>query len=177
MRTLRPGKTFDRGKNTMDAIELLQDQHREVEQLFEKIKKAKSEEKEDLFLQLADALATHATIEEKLFYPQVMSNRTDELLQEAVQEHLQTKRLLADMLDLDVSDEKFDAKLRVLQEEVEHHVDEEENELFTDVRKEFPKEMLEKLGAEMQAMAEEVRESEPRNEIPNETDEAAPLEQ
>lgn len=161
----------------MNAIKLLQDQHREVEQLFEKIKKAKPDQKEDLFLQLADELATHATIEEKLFYPQVMSKRTDELLQESVQEHLQAKRLLADMLDLDVSDEKFDAKLTVLEEEVKHHVSEEENELFVDVRKEFPDEMLETLGAEMEAMAEELRETEPRNEIPSQTDEAAPLDQ
>lgn len=160
----------------MDAIKLLQDQHREAEQLFKKIKQAKPDQKEDLFLQLADELATHATIEEKLFYPQVMSKRTEALLRESLQEHLQAKRLLADMLDLDVSDEKFDAKLTVLEEEIKHHVGEEENELFVDVRKEFSKEMLEALGAEMEVMAEELRETEPRAEIPKQTDEAVSLE-
>src|SRR5688572_23550921 len=98
----------------MDALSLLKKQHREVEELFQKAKSAEGPEKLQYFLQLADDLATHATIEEKVFYPSVLSGKTEDELLEAVQEHLQMKRILADMLDMEVSDERFDAKLKVL---------------------------------------------------------------
>lgn len=159
----------------MDAISLLKKQHRQAEKLFKAIKKADGREKEQLFLQLADDLAMHATIEEKLFYPQVLTQKTHDDLQEALQEHLQMKRLLADLLDMDPSDERFDAKVTVLEEEVLHHVEEEEDEMFKQVKKEFPKEMLEALGAEMEKMAGELKASEPRTEIPNETAQAPTL--
>ncbi len=159
----------------MDALSFLKQQHREVEALFEKAKKASGEQKESLFIQIADALATHTSIEEKIFYPAALAKETEDVLLEALEEHLQAKRLLADMLDMDVSDDRFDAKLSVLEEEVKHHVEEEEQEMFKKVRKLLDKEELESLGVEMMNAAEMLEDTEPRQEIPNETDQAAPL--
>src|SRR3712207_7403878 len=89
----------------------------------------------DLFARIADNLAAHATIEEKLFYPSVYVGPTADKLQEAVEEHLSAKRVMADLLDMDPLDAQFKAKMKVLQELVEHHVEEEEKDLFKDVKK------------------------------------------
>jgi hemerythrin superfamily protein len=161
----------------VDAIELLKTQHEEVKALFKKIEKAEEDEKQDLFEQLADALAVHATIEEKHFYPATRSARTEELLQEAVEEHLSAKRLIADLMEMSSDDPQFDAKVTVLQEQIEHHVEEEENELFPKVRKMLKKEELEDLGVVMEDMAEDLKASgAPRESVPAETGKAAPLE-
>ncbi|NVB83624.1 MAG: hemerythrin domain-containing protein [Kofleriaceae bacterium] len=135
-----------------------------------------SDEKEELFRQLADKLAAHATIEEKIFYPSVMEDDTHEQLLESAEEHLQMKRILADMLALDADDEHFDAKLSVLKEEVRHHArDEEEGKLFPVVRKSFSKDELAALGNECLAMFEQLIDQEPRMNVPAETTQAASL--
>jgi hemerythrin superfamily protein len=161
----------------VDAIELLKGQHEEVKAMFKKIEKAGEEAKEELFEQIADALAVHATIEEKHFYPATKNARTEELLQEAVEEHLAVKRIIADLLEMSSDDPQFDAKITVLKENVEHHVEEEEGELFPKVRKLLNKNELEDLGVVMEDMAEELKASgAPRQSVPAETGEAAPLE-
>lgn len=160
----------------MDALSLLKQQHREVEKLFRAAKKAEGREKERLFLQIADSLALHATIEEKLFYPTVLNEKTEEELQEALQEHLQIKRLLVDMLDMEPDDERFAAKLTVLEEEVQHHVEEEEGEFFKEVQRDLPKEALEALGVELELMTKKLETEQPRDELPSQTREAPRLE-
>ena len=161
----------------MNAIELLRTQHEEAKGLFKKIEKAEDEEKLDLFEQLADALAVHATIEEKQFYPATKNARTEELLQEAVEEHLAAKRLIADLLEMSVDDPQFDAKVAVLKENVEHHIEEEEEELFPKVKKMLKEEELEDLGVVMEDMAEDLKAAgAPRESVPAETGSAAPLE-
>jgi hemerythrin superfamily protein len=160
----------------MDAIELLKRQHREVEEMFERFEKASDDETlMELFTRLADNLAAHATIEEKLFYPSVYVGPTAEKLQHAVEEHLSAKRVMADLLDMDPSDAQFKAKVKVLQELVEHHVKEEEKELFIGVKKLMTKEELATIGEQMEALFSELIQSEPRMQLPLETDEAAPL--
>ena len=160
----------------MNAIDLLEQQHREVEKLFKKIEKAGPDEKEKLFDELADSLAVHAAIEEQHFYPATKDARTEELLQEAVEEHLSVKRIIADLLEMEPDDAQFDAKIKVLQEQVEHHVEEEEGELFPKVRKLHSKDELEDLGVLMEQTAEELKEQgAPRMEVPKETGSAAPL--
>jgi len=161
----------------MNAIELLKSQHREVEALFEKIEKARDDAKQDLFEQIADELAVHTAIEEKHFYPATKDARTEELLQEAVEEHLAAKRTIADLMEMSSDEPQFDAKVKVLKEQIEHHVEEEEQELFPKVRKVLAKEELEDLGVVMEDMAEELKASgAPREAVPAETGEAAPLE-
>jgi hemerythrin superfamily protein len=161
----------------MNAIELLKSQHRAVEKLFAQIDKAKSADgKQKLFDQLADSLAVHAAIEEHQFYPTVRAKRTEDILLEALEEHVGIKRVLADLLETEATDQTFDAKIKVLSEQVEHHVGEEEKDLFPKVKKILSSEELEVLGQNMSAEQAELEEKgEPRDAIPHETAEAAPL--
>ncbi len=161
----------------MNAIDLLKQQHQEAKKLFQDIEKAsRPDEKERLFDELADALAVHAAIEEQHFYPATKDARTEELLQEAVEEHLSMKRIIADLLEMEPDDAQFDAKTKVLREQVEHHVEEEENELFPKALKIHSKDELEDLGILMEQTAEGLFDSgAPRMEVPKETGAAAPI--
>jgi hemerythrin superfamily protein len=161
----------------MNAIELLESQHREVEDLFSKIKGTKNADKKaGLFEEIADALAVHAAIEEHVFYPAVKAKRTEDILLESLEEHLGIKRVLADLLATDAEDETFDAKLKVLEEQVTHHVGEEESDLFPKVRKLFGADELEAIGQEMSAEQTELEDKgEPHKMIPAETEHAASL--
>lgn len=158
----------------MNAIELLKKQHRLVEEIFEKIEKDGAD-KNSLFAQLGDNLAAHATIEESLFYPAAFADQTEDMLREAVEEHLSVKRIITDMLAVGVDDETFDAKVKVLKEQIEHHVEEEEDELFPKVQKVLGKEDLATLGADMKALFDAVMAEKPRFDVPQETTEPAPL--
>ncbi len=163
----------------MNAIKFLEQQHRQVEELFEKFEKASDGAKktrQQLCKQISDQLAIHAEIEEKIFYTATKDARTEELLHEAVEEHLSAKRIIADLVEQEPEDEVLEAKMKVLKEQVEHHVDEEEKELFPKVKKLLDAERLEELGEEMQEMAEELMdEGDARMEVPGQTDSAAPI--
>ena len=135
----------------MNAVKMLKQQHREVEKLFEKFEAAKSSDRRrKVFEEIADALAVHAAIEERHFYPGVKAEGTEDLLLEAAEEHLEIKRVIADLLALDASDDTFEAKVKVLQENVEHHVEEEEDELFPKIEKVLDDEQLETIAAQME---------------------------
>jgi hemerythrin superfamily protein len=167
------------GRVPMNAIDLLKKQHREVEELFEKFEGAgerAQKTKERLCREISDQLAVHAEIEEKLFYPEAKQENTEELLRESVEEHLAMKRILADLIEQDAADEQFDARMKVLKEQVEHHVEEEEKELFPKVQRSCSKEELEDLGTRMETLAEELmEEGEPSKSIPGQTDSPAPI--
>src|SRR5262249_41854495 len=156
----------------MNAIDFLKAQHRMVEDLFARIDKAKTEdEKETLFTELADSLAVHTSIEEHHFYPGVKSRATEELLLESVEEHLAAKRVLSDLLDLPVDDETFDAKLKVLNDLVSHHVEEEEGTLFPKVARSVDKSDLEEIAQAMLAEQAELEDrGNPREAVPLETE-------
>jgi hemerythrin-like domain-containing protein len=160
----------------VEATKLLKQQHDEVKELFKRFEAAEDEsEKQELFEQIADDFAAHGEIEEKIFYPAVYVGQLKENLQEAVEEHLAAKRVVADLLEMEPSDEQFDPKMKVLKELIEHHVEEEEEELFPLVRQNFAREELESLGDQMEQMFEKLQQSEPREAIPSQTDRAAPL--
>ncbi len=163
--------------DTVNALELLRSQHTEVEDLIEEIEGSDDpEERMELFRELADNIAAHSQIEEKIFYPSCMDERTREQLIESTEEHLAVKRLLADMLELDVEDERFDAKLTVLKENIRHHAhDEEEDQLFPIVERLMSDDDLAALGNEMLAMFESLLAKEPRKQVPAETKHAAEL--
>jgi hypothetical protein len=159
----------------MGAIEMLESQHREVEKLFAAFEKASGAKKRDIFLEIADKLAIHATIEEKHFYPAAKGDETEDLLEESVEEHLSVKRIIADLLE-DEDDETLEAKVAVLKEQVEHHVEEEEDELFPKVEDMLDATTLDALEQEMTATQEELlSRGNPREHIPQETGEAAPI--
>ena len=160
---------------TTDVLELLASQHMEVDALFEAIEKGKGNRRA-LFTELADKLAAHATVEEKLFYPAVMAKKTDDLLKESVEEHLSIKRVLADMIAMRVDDDHFLAKLKVLKEQVSHHAHkEEEAKLFPKVKSMMTSDERAALGNEVLVMFEDLMLSHPYRNVPAETDEAAPL--
>jgi hemerythrin superfamily protein len=156
-------------KKQVSAVELLEQQHREVEKLFGQFEKAKgAEAKEELFEQIADKLAIHARIEEQYFYPAVTAKKTEDMILEAFVEHTSVKRLLADLLDSDPDDPKFEAQMKVLKEQVEHHVTEEEGELFPAAKKVLDKDELVAIAQEMTALQTELEDTEPRTQIPEE---------
>jgi hypothetical protein len=161
----------------MNAIDLLKKQHREVEELFEEFEDAgenAKKTKERLCRDISDRLAVHAEIEEKLFYPEAKQENTEEVLRESVEEHLSMKRILADLIDAGIDDEQFEPRMKVLKEQVEHHVEEEEKELFPKVRKACSKEELEDLGNRMETLAEQLfSEGQPSKSIPGQTDSPA----
>lgn len=160
----------------MLATKLLKQQHREVEKLFAEYEKATSgTRKPAIFRELADSLAAHMKIEETLFYPRVFTEELEDRLEEAVEEHLAAKRVIEDLLSMKTGDQNFDAKVKVLSEQIEHHVGEEEAELFPQVEKKLAKKDLEGLGKEMFELFNEAMRQRPREQIPTETSEAAAL--
>jgi hemerythrin superfamily protein len=169
--------TAKRTTKMINVLDLLTDQHTEVDKLLEKLEKGKGD-KAALFQQLADKLAAHATIEEKIFYPGVMTGKTQDLLNESVEEHLEVKRLLADMLALAPDSDAFEAKLSVLKENLSHHAhEEEEDKLFPMVRKQMNADELAAMGNQCLAMFEELITQHPSQNVPNETAKAATLPQ
>lgn len=137
----------------MKATTFLQNQHRDVRQLFQTLESGKGDIRACVE-QLADALVAHTAIEQQIFYPAVKEVDED-LVLESFEEHatmeLELKRLLA----TDLSDPSFKAKVVVLKELVLHHVKEEEDELFPECEKALGKDKLESLGREMKTMYEE----------------------
>lgn len=159
-----------------NAIDLLIKHHRELEGLLEELMKTDGPARGPAFERAADFLATHITIEERHFYPAVRASRTEDILLESLEEHLSLKRVLVDLLELAPDDERFEPKLHVLKEQVEHHHKEEEEKLFPKARKLFDDARLNALGAEMQAtMGELQRQGQPRRLMLNQTEQAAPL--
>jgi hemerythrin superfamily protein len=163
--------------NALDVLEILSSQHSEVDDLIEKLERGEGG-RAALFAELADKLAAHAAVEEQIFYPAAMTEATSELLHESVEEHLEIKRMLADMLalDPDADQEPFTAKLRVLKENVSHHAhEEEEGKLFPRLRKVLGADDRAALGNEVLAMFEALIERQPRFQVPRETEDAAAL--
>jgi hemerythrin superfamily protein len=110
-----------------DAIALLKHDHREVEELFAKFEKAGSGAKQKLAEQICNELKIHAMIEEEIFYPACEGKIDEDDLKEAYVEHDGAKVLINDIMAGGSDDEFYDAKVKVLQEEIEHHVKEEES--------------------------------------------------
>jgi hemerythrin superfamily protein len=137
----------------MDAIKLLKQQHREVEALWKKFEKTEEDdEKEALFNEIADNLAVHASTEERFFYPAVRARQTEEQLEEAYDEHLEIKKLLVDAMN-NTENPGFDGMVAAIMGAVMHHVEEEEEELFPEVKKIMEPEALEALGQTMEGEA------------------------
>jgi Hemerythrin HHE cation binding domain len=110
-----------------DAIALLKADHRKVEDLFEKFEAAKSASvKKSLALEICTELSLHATIEEEIFYPACKGKVEEDQMDEAYVEHDGAKVLIAELLAGSPDDEFYDAKMKVLSEDIKHHVKEEE---------------------------------------------------
>jgi len=139
----------------MDPFELLKTDHRKVEQLFTELESATGKKKLDVFGQIRMELELHTHIEEKIFYPALEEpEETHDLALEAYEEHAVVKDLLKQLGRARTADDEWEAQAKVLQENVEHHVEEEENELFEKAQSALDEEELEQLGDRMAAEKE-----------------------
>jgi len=141
-----------------DAIALLTADHREVSDMFEQFEnlsdRAKAT-KAKLTTKICNALIAHTTIEEEIFYPAVREAVKDEdMVDEAVVEHAAAKDLIKQLQEMDPDDDLYDAKVKVLGEQIEHHVKEEEEEMFEKASK-SGLDMIE-LGQEMAQRKQEI---------------------
>jgi hypothetical protein len=141
-----------------DAIALLKADHRKVEDLFAQFEAAKGDgKKQKLAMQICMELTVHTTIEEEIFYPACESKIEDSLLKEAYVEHDGAKVLIAEIEAGGPDDSFYDAKVKVLSEQIEHHVEEEEKRaegMFAQARKAGLD--MDALGAQMKARKDEL---------------------
>ena len=140
----------------MDAIALLKQDHRTVEELFKKFEALgprAQKGRRDIVDRVIRELSVHAATEEVIFYPAIREavgkGGTDDMVLEALEEHHVVKWTLKELETLDPAHERFDAKVSVLMESVRHHVKEEERQLFPQVRKLFDRPRLTELGDAM----------------------------
>jgi hemerythrin superfamily protein len=143
----------------MDVYKLLRQDHETVKSIFEELEGTTDravKKREALFHDLNTELTVHALAEEKLLYPLLKEEEeTREAALEAIEEHKVAKRLLKELEAGDKGTEEWLARLKVLRENVEHHVEEEEGELFRKAKAVLRGEEAERLGAEMEAFKEE----------------------
>ena len=147
-------KTADK----LDATKLLANDHRAVEALFEDFEKARgATPKQKIVQKICTDLKIHSTIEEEIFYPALRGKIDDDMLDEALVEHDGAKMLINDLESAEPNEEFYDAKVIVLQEQIEHHVKEEERErgsMFAQARKADVD--LDALGEQMSARKAEL---------------------
>jgi len=136
----------------MDAFSLLKADHRKVEDLFQRLEAARGNAKLRVFEQIKTELELHTHIEEKIFYPALEKpEQTHDLTLEAYEEHAVVKNLLKELSRARTATDEWEAQAKVLQENVEHHVEEEENELFKKADAALSEEDIEGLGERMAA--------------------------
>lgn len=137
----------------MDVITLLKSDHKTVKALLDQMEKTTDraqKTRERLFEKFRKEMSIHESIEEEFLYPEMKEHEeTKDLILEAYEEHRQADRLIAVLTASDVTDETWSAKLTLLKEDIEHHVKEEENELFPKMRKILDQAQLDTLGAKM----------------------------
>jgi hemerythrin superfamily protein len=154
---------------TVSAIDLLEDDHQEVQGYFDAYEELEDDDaKAELSAKICTALKVHTQIEEELFYPAARkATKDDDLLDEAKVEHDGAKQLIAEIEAMAVGDDLYDAKVKVLGEQIKHHVKEEEEALFPEVKSE--KMDVDALGKKMAArkkeLMEELGEAEDEDEI------------
>jgi hemerythrin superfamily protein len=140
----------------MNAITLLKNDHKTVEQLFKRFEKAgprAAKAKQDIVERIVRELSIHAAIEEMVLYPAIReaaeNGDIDKMVLESLEEHHIVKRVLWELERMSPDDERFDAKVTVLIENVRHHVAEEEEDLFPQVTKVYGRAQLADLGEAM----------------------------
>lgn len=136
----------------MDAFTLLETDHEKVAELFDSIEASDETGRAALFAQVKKELDIHSYIEETIFYPALKSHEeTRSLVGEAVAEHAEVKQLLKQLADMPVTDENWMDTFGELRNDVEHHVVEEEDEMFVQARAALSPEQITSLGQQMEA--------------------------
>jgi len=156
-----------------DVIEILEHDHREVEEMFgelEKLRDATSEEdksrRKDLTEQVTIELVRHSVAEEVLVYPQVGEKVSEEEVEHAREEHAEAEKTLQRLEQLDAGDPRFDDELEELMNEIRHHIEDEEGEMFAHMRQAIDDDELRKLGARVEAF-KKVAPTRPHPNVPN----------
>jgi hemerythrin superfamily protein len=154
-------KSTNRDKNPDDAIFMLVADHKKVKALFGEFEDLKASgskaEKAALVKRICDELTIHASVEEEIFYPAVRAGiDDDDLVDEALVEHSSAKELIAQLRAMSPGDDRYDARVTVLGEQIEHHVKEEEGDMFPKARK--AQVDTDTLGLEMSARQAELLE-------------------
>ena len=139
----------------MDALTLLKNDHDKVKQLLTELESTtdRAEKKRtELFSTIKGELTVHEIIEEEIFYPALKSHpKAKEIVLEGYEEHHVVDVLMGELEGLDVTDETWGAKALVMKENVEHHIEEEEGEMFKQARQVFDAQELDDLGSQMEA--------------------------
>ncbi len=147
----------------MNAFTLLKADHKKVASILEKLESTTErgvKTRQELFAQLKTELEIHTRIEETVFYPVLeKQDETRDITLEAVEEHRIVKRLLAELDSLAKDDEQWTAKMTVLKENIEHHVEEEEGDMFKKAQKALSDQEIETLGTRMERAKEEQKKS------------------
>lgn len=137
----------------MNALELLKEDHDRVDKLFQKVEATEEGEHVELFEKINSELEVHTHIEETIFYPQIKEGGDEELqklVAEGIEEHRQAKMFLRELSEMKTDGERFEAKLKVLMEDIKHHVQEEEGEMFQMIKKQFDEATLNDLGQQLE---------------------------
>jgi len=137
----------------MDALSLLRDDHRKMKRLLAELEATTErgvKTREELFARIKDELTVHEIIEEEIFYPTLKAHpKAKDIVLEAYEEHDVVDHLMGELGSLPVDDETWGPKAKVMIENVEHHMEEEEGEMFDKARQVFDRSELEQLGAAM----------------------------
>jgi hemerythrin-like domain-containing protein len=149
-----------RKETGMDAISLLEEDHRKMKKLLSELESTTErgvKTREELFATVKDELTVHETIEEEIFYPALKEHpKTKEIALEAYEEHHVVDMVMAEIDDVPYDDETWGAKFKVMKENIEHHIEEEENEMFKQARQVFEEDELEALGEQMRLRKEQL---------------------
>jgi hemerythrin-like domain-containing protein len=149
-----------RKETGMSAISLLEEDHRKMKKLLSELESTTErgvKTREDLFATVKDELTVHETIEEEIFYPALKEHpKTKEIALEAYEEHHVVDMVVAEIEDVPYDDETWGAKFKVMKENIEHHIEEEENEMFKQARQVFEEGELEALGQQMRLRKEQL---------------------
>lgn len=138
-----------------NAIQMLRQDHKKVQELIERFEQGSDAEKEQICEQTLHELEVHAALEEELFYPAAKEHvDEEEQIDQALEEHHVAKLLLSELKKMGLKDERFEAKYKVLAESVKHHIEEEESEIFPMIESSLDGE---ELGQEMQARKEKLQ--------------------
>ena len=145
----------------MNAFQLLKEDHQKVSGIFQQLEpttERAEKTRTELFAKLKEELDIHAKIEESIFYPAIkQAAETREVVLEGFEEHHVIKTLLGELEAMPVDTEEWAAKLKVLQENVEHHVEEEEGEMFQKAREVITEEEINELGARMEELKTQLK--------------------
>jgi len=147
----------------MDAFEMLEEDHENVKKLLSELEDTTErgvKTREELFAKIKQEMLVHETLEEEILYPTLKEHdKTKEVSLEGYEEHHVVNEIMAELEETPVEDERWAAKFAVMKENIEHHIEEEEDEMFKKARQVLDQEEIEALGERMQQRKKELQAS------------------